>query len=181
VGFGLQHSGISSNRVKTRLINKCGKKSYSGIFTMTSLIMLWIAIQSLHYTEWLNFLNRDPSLNLSLFLPGLLLIIIGVIIGIFASKIISLSTVADMRSDRQEKLETGGIYGKIRHPLYLSSIMVFIGLAFVYPVSRIILFSITFCIYILIGGYLEEKKLIQHYGQEYLEYRKKVGFLIPKW
>ena len=143
--------------------------------------MLWIAIQSLNYSEWLYFLDQNTTLNWSLFLPGIIIIIIGLIIAIMASMVIPVNTVSDMRSERQEKLVTKGIYGKIRHPLYLASILLLLGLIFIYPFIKIAIFSISFSLYVLIGTYLEEQKLILHYGQEYLDYQKQVGFLLPKW
>jgi protein-S-isoprenylcysteine O-methyltransferase Ste14 len=35
-------------------------------------------------------------------------------------------------------------------------------------------------IYTMIGAYFEERKLVQHYGDDYLEYKKTAGFILPK-
>jgi protein-S-isoprenylcysteine O-methyltransferase Ste14 len=90
-----------------------------------------------------------------------------------------VSTVADMRSDRKPELITSGIYAKIRHPLYLATIFMFLAMGLLYPFTNVIICSISMSIYIIIGAYLEERKLIKHYGLEYETYRKTAGFLLP--
>jgi protein-S-isoprenylcysteine O-methyltransferase Ste14 len=178
--FGVQHSGVSALRIKNRIIEKFGKEGYSRIYSITSILALLASFVLINHWQWLYFITNPELVNLIFLLPGILLIIIGVVIASLASREISVSTVADMRSDRKPQLVTSGIYGKTRHPLYLATILMFLGLGLIYPVLNVILYSISMSIYILIGTYLEERKLILHYGQEYLDYKEKAGFLFPK-
>ena len=178
--FGLQHSGISSLSVKERIIDRWGKEGYSRIFTITSVIGVLLPFLAMWYWDWLYFLF-DPSLvNPLLFLSGIIVIAIGAVVAGMASKVISVSTVADMRTDRKPELITGGLYGRIRHPLYLATILLLVGLVLLYPFSNVIVFALSLSAYTLVGAYFEERKLILHYGEEYLEYRKQVGFILPK-
>lgn len=178
--FGIQHSGVSALRVKGWIIDRWGKEGYSNIFKATSITTILIAFIMIGYWDWLYFIFTPELVNWLLFLPGIILVIIGLFLSNAASKVISVSTVADMRTDRMPKLVTDGIYSKIRHPLYLSTILLLIALALLYPNPRIIVFSFSLSIYTMIGAYLEEEKLVKHYGQNYLEYRKNVGFILPK-
>ena len=79
------------------------------------------------------------------------------------------------------QLVTGGIFQHIRHPHYVSIIIVGFGLAlFFYSLAALIIAFIS--IPIMIWSILDEEKLlIKQYGVEYKEYMKKVPWrLIPR-
>jgi protein-S-isoprenylcysteine O-methyltransferase Ste14 len=178
--FGFQHSGISALRVKNRIIDRWGKEGYARLFNATSIVGIAVPFIAMNYWDWIYFIIEPGLIQPLLFSSGAVLIIIGLVVSLMASRMISVSTVADMRTDRQAKLVTDGIYSHIRHPLYLATILLLIGLAAVYPFDRVIVFSTALSIYVIIGAYLEERKLVIHYGQEYLEYRKQAGFMLPR-
>jgi len=177
--FGLQHSGLSALRIKSRIIDKWGVSAYANIYKVTSIIALVPPFLSLNFWDWFYFIRSLDPLNLVYFLIAVTLIVAGATIAVAASRVLSVSTVADMRTDRKPELVTGGIYRRVRHPLYLATILLFLALIALYPFPRIIVFSLSFCVYVLIGARLEERKLIVRYGQEYLDYKKKAGFMLP--
>ena len=117
--FGLQHSGVSSLRVKEKIIDRWGKEGYGRIFTLTSILTLGAAFLSMNFWDWLYFVQDPSRIQPLLFVPGIIVLLIGMIVAIMASRVISVSTVADMRTDRKPELITGGLYARIRHPLYL--------------------------------------------------------------
>jgi protein-S-isoprenylcysteine O-methyltransferase Ste14 len=178
--FGIQHSGMSSLRVKSRIIDRWGKRGYALFFNTTSLLTLLLAFLSMNFWNWLYFLTEPALVQPILLIMGILLAVSGAIIAMQASKIISVSTVADMRTDRRPELVTDGIYARVRHPLYLATIMVFGAMAFLYPFPVVIVFALSMIVYTIVGAFLEERKLILHYGQEYRDYRERVGFILPK-
>jgi protein-S-isoprenylcysteine O-methyltransferase Ste14 len=79
------------------------------------------------------------------------------------------------------QLVTGGIFQYIRHPHYLSIIIVGFGLAlFFYSIFALIIAFLSIPIMIW-SIFDEEKLLIKQYGVEYKEFMKKVRWrLIPK-
>ncbi len=77
------------------------------------------------------------------------------------------------------KLIITGIYQYVRHPLYLGVILLVMGAFILFPYIKVLLASVIIIVYILIGSKLEEIKLIDEFGEEYLEYKKKVKSLIP--
>ncbi len=178
--FGLQHSGLSALRVKGKIIDRWGKEGYSRIFSSTSVITLLIAFLSMNFWNWLYFIFQPDLIQPLLFISGILLAVGGVVISGMASRVISVSTVADMRTDRKAELITGGIYSRIRHPLYLATVFVFSAFALIYPFPIVIVFSLCMILYTIIGAYFEERKLVVHYGEEYLDYKKSAGFILPK-
>ncbi len=178
--FGLQHSGLSKLSVKERIIDRWGKEGYSRIFTFTSIIGILLPFLAMWFWDWFYFIITPEAVNPLLFILGILFFVLGGAVAAMASRVISVSTVADMRTDRKPELITEGLYGRIRHPLYLATILLLLGLIFVYPFPSVIVFALSLSGYTLIGAYFEERKLIIHYGEEYLEYKKHVGFIIPK-
>ncbi len=104
----------------------------------------------------------------------------GGLIAIRASAVISVSTVADMRTDREPELITEGIYARIRHPLYLATVLVFLALVPLYLEPHIAVFGIAMAAYTFVGTYLEERKLAAAYGEAYSRYRERTGFFLPR-
>jgi protein-S-isoprenylcysteine O-methyltransferase Ste14 len=77
------------------------------------------------------------------------------------------------------KLSATGILGMIRHPWYAGAI------AFIWArkldVSAIIV-NVILTAHLIIGTYLEERKLIAEFGNDYRAYQKEVSMFIPyKW
>ncbi len=178
--FGLQHSGISALRVKNKIIDRLGKQGYSRIFTITSIVTLLIPFIAMDFWDWLYPITSFESYHPVQVLVAGLVVASGAVLAMKASSVISVSTVADMRSDRTPELITDGIYAKIRHPLYLATILLLVGLLLLYPVIEVTIFSLSLIAYTLIGSYFEERKLVVHYGEKYIEYRKTAGFILPK-
>ncbi|MHA1770803.1 MAG: methyltransferase family protein [Candidatus Thorarchaeota archaeon] len=178
--FGLQHSGLAAHRIKNRIIDRWGKKAYSRIFTLSSIAVFMIAFLSTDYRRWFSIILAPSTIDWPFFIIGLIMGGSGVIIALRASKVISISTVADMRTDREPELITEGIYASIRHPLYLTTVLVLLAVIPLYMEPHIALFGLAMSVYTIIGAYLEERKLTEVYGQAYLLYRKQAGFILPK-
>jgi protein-S-isoprenylcysteine O-methyltransferase Ste14 len=77
------------------------------------------------------------------------------------------------------RLVTSGWYAHVRHPLYLYSTL-FLALNPVMTVqwALLTLFSVS---YFIIGGMIEERRLLEEYGEAYRAYRERVPFLIPSF
>lgn len=79
-----------------------------------------------------------------------------------------------------EEFVTTGILKHIRHPLYSATILLVFGYFLFEPTLATLTSMICIFLYLPIGIYLEEKKLIQQYEGRYLQYKKEVPALIPK-
>ena len=76
------------------------------------------------------------------------------------------------------QINTSGILGITRHPWYFGAIL------FIWSVSKDIdaasmTVKVIWTIYLSIGTFLEERKLVIEYGDEYLKYKQKVSMLFP--
>ena len=76
-------------------------------------------------------------------------------------------------------LETSGILGITRHPWYLATLLLIWARRLD---ATAITINVILTSYLIVGTWLEEKKLVAEFGQKYLNYRMKVSMLIPlKW
>ena len=82
-----------------------------------------------------------------------------------------------VEEEKPSKLVTGGLYRFVRHPLYTFSLLI-LWLSPNMSVNSFVVYLAS-TIYILIGIYFEERKLLREFGQEYDEYRSVTPMLIP--
>jgi protein-S-isoprenylcysteine O-methyltransferase Ste14 len=85
------------------------------------------------------------------------------------------------RGKVSSKLEVNGLHRYVRHPLYLGTFVFLWGWFLLYPSLSFLICCSFITIYTLIGLRFEEKKLIKEFGDEYVQYQKKVPRLIPKF
>jgi len=81
---------------------------------------------------------------------------------------------------RPKNVVATGAFRYMRHPLYLASILTYLGLT----VSTVSLFSLAlfvaiFVFYNYIASY-EEKLLEEKFGEEYRKYKKRTGKWVPR-
>lgn len=83
---------------------------------------------------------------------------------------------------RQEEMKFSrtGILNYVRHPIYSGTILIVIGFFLFTPKTATLVSILCILGYLPIGIYLEEKKLIQQYGDQYLQYKREVPSLFPK-
>jgi protein-S-isoprenylcysteine O-methyltransferase Ste14 len=82
--------------------------------------------------------------------------------------------------DAGQRVVRSGIYGWVRHPIYLGAILIWIGLALG---CRSVAAGVITLVYV-IPAYLtyiraEDKMMCVHFGEEYRRYRAEVGTLWP--
>lgn len=88
------------------------------------------------------------------------------------------------RSDHKTLNESGqldiaGLHKIIRHPWYSGSIIIIWAR---HLDSSALVQNIIMTAYLIIGSYLEERKLLIEFGQEYRDYQQHVSMLVPfKW
>ena len=160
------------------------------IFQYVPCTAIWFGIMSVPFISYLLLFFQYPNiliydLRFLIGIQGFYVVLFGLILYIY-SLIYQLS--------HRGQLITKGPYRIMRHPQYLAFIIMTLGMTVVAfqtsPIFEISVpyenrFSVLFFIWIvevlayILLGKIEEVALKAKYGDEFLEYRNKVAFIIP--
>ena len=87
---------------------------------------------------------------------------------------------AHEQSQQIEGIVTTGVFSKIRHPMYLSLILMYLGLAIAWGIVWMLLPSFLFSAFTVLIAIKEEEVLLRKFGHQYEEYMQAVPWrLIP--
>lgn len=89
----------------------------------------------------------------------------------------SSSVQSNNRTTGNPTLITSGLFRLCRHPIYLFTLLGWI-ITPVMSFDRLII-TIYMCIYAAIGVPIEERKLTQIFGKDYIEYQKRTPMIVP--
>ena len=138
-----------------------------GIITITSSIFSHYHIIPVYQIN---------ELNMVFLIFGTILIISGIAFWIHAVLISKIDQEIE-----NDKLVTTGIYAYVRHPIYAAFFYIAIGLILIS--QNIILFILPVIYWAFLTVTMiktEEKWLIDKFGNDYIDYSKKVNRFIPK-
>ena len=88
---------------------------------------------------------------------------------------------AHEHSQQISAIVQSGIFLKIRHPMYLSLILMYLGLALAWGVVWMLVPAVLFSLLTVFIAIAEEAFMVQKFGRQYEEYMQKVPWrFIPK-
>jgi protein-S-isoprenylcysteine O-methyltransferase Ste14 len=141
-----------------------------------SLIFLWLMI-TIGFTSGF-FLSKPVNSFWAGF--GIPLITGGLIIRWIAILQLGNSFTVDVAITHAAKLKTDGIYERIRHPSYSGMLLVLVGFSVeMYSFYSFLVLVLPVFIAVLYRIDIEEKVLINEFGNSYLEYKAETKKLIP--
>ncbi|NVM36130.1 MAG: isoprenylcysteine carboxylmethyltransferase family protein [Candidatus Lokiarchaeota archaeon] len=120
------------------------------------------------------------SIFLNDYVPFVIRLLLSIVVLAIALTFISLSHRALFKSHQPpNSLITNGILGYTRNPMYFGILLIYVAFIFL-SISLICigLFIIVFLVYNWMVKY-EEKILENMFGEQFLEYKKKVGKWVP--
>ena len=164
------HSFLAADRVKSKFPPRLFRILYV-LFSTAGLLALMFYNGSIHALKF--FVSEGPARWASLILT-----IFGVMVIQTSFRQYSLKGFVGL-TDEKKTLQTNGILEYIRHPIQAGIILIVLGFFFFIPNLPTLISCVCILVYIPIGLYLEEKKLVAMYGDQYIEYRKRVPAIIP--
>ena len=178
--FYTLHSVLAASKLKKILKRKWPNayKWYRLAYTFISLVLLiGILFQALFIPKTILIPKSELTNYLSYLFAGF-----GTIISMKSIKGYSLKSFLgfDPISEEDETLTTTGLYAKVRHPLYLGVILIFLGYFLFSGTLSSAIHLICLLIYLPFGIYFEEKNLITQYGEAYQKYQSDVPPIIPR-
>lgn len=75
------------------------------------------------------------------------------------------------------RLETCGVYRLVRHPMLAGGLLFLLTSG---PSLNNLVFTLMYLGYMVAGGYYEEQRLIRIFGDDYRDYRRRVGAYLPR-
>ena len=150
-----------------------GEHAFGDLGQILLLIIFLIVWISDSFFLKYSTLSLDTIPNTLRLIYGLPILLIS---GIFAK--FGLGIVFGEVREKPEIIEKG-VFNIVRHPIYLGSILLYLGLILLTcSIASAILWIIIVIFYFYISKY-EEKLLLNEFGKEYENYMKRVSMLIP--
>jgi hypothetical protein len=178
--FFLQHSGMIRNRTQRWMSQFIPEYYLGAVFSIVSALLL-LALVILWQESTVVFASAEGIYRLAL-RALFFLSIAGQIWGTWSLKSADLFGTKALLCNRSETqlpspIVIGGPYRWIRHPLYLTTLLMIWSQPDL-SADRL-LFNVLFTVWIIAGTVLEERDLIGVYGDDYRKYQLSVPMLIP--
>jgi protein-S-isoprenylcysteine O-methyltransferase Ste14 len=166
------HSVLAMTSVKSKFPPQLFRLFYVTVSTV-GLIALLFYNDSIHSLKF--FVAEGPVR-----IASLVLTVFGVMIIQTSFRQYSFMGFIGLGEEKKE-LRTEGVLKYIRHPIQAGLILITAGFFLFIPNLPTLISCACILIYIPIGIFFEEKKLIAIYGDQYRDYIKKVPAIIPQF
>lgn len=181
--YGLVHSLLASTIVKSFFTKLLGdfSKYYRLIYNGLA-ILLTLPILNYQFS-----ISSPLLLEKSLFnqILGGLMMTSGLFLGYKALTNYNLGEFVGTQSLQQlqkpSTFKKDELLSIIRHPLYLGILVFLWGWFGFSALFSSLVTALSLTVYIRIGIYFEEKKLVEQFGKAYQDYQKKVPMMIPRF
>lgn len=178
--YGAIHSFMASNYFKNLAAKMLGKyfRFYRLIYNILAVVLL-VPVLGIQFST-----EKEVLWQVSIYQP-----VIGKFISVWGAILIATALQGyDLRefsgldfNKNQEKNEfkNDGLLKYMRHPIYFGVLLLVWGMFIADASTRSLTGAVAVTIYLLVGIYFEEKKLIEVFGEKYKRYQQDVPMLIP--
>jgi methanethiol S-methyltransferase len=178
--WGAVHSVTASLEAKAALQRTAGERAARlyrlgyNIFSVISFLpIVWLRLTLPDAP-----LYRVPAPWSYVMIAGQALGLLLLAVGVLHTDTLSFIGLRQLfEAPRQGGLVTRGLYRWVRHPLYSAGLLI-LWLTPVMTVNTLVLYA-GLSLYILIGAWFEERKLVREFGGAYEDYRRSTPMLIP--
>lgn len=184
--WGLVHSVLASHTFKHWMRQLFGAEAFFrlyrfayNLFAVASFFPILVILAT--FPDRVLYSLPAPWLYLLTVVQGLAAI--ALIAGVMQTGPLEFAGLAQLvpsyGDSKPAELVTSGLYAYVRHPLYTAG-LVFIWASPEMTVNRLALW-LVFTLYILIGAWFEERKLLRDFGSVYADYKARTPMLIPRF
>lgn len=181
--WGAVHSWLASLTVKTLARQTLGQpwmRAYRLAYNIVALLTLLpvLAVPAVLPDQTLYTIPFPwVLLTLAVQAAAVLMLLIGLLqTGLWS--FLGLQQLLAPEDEVPARLVVSGLYRWVRHPLYTAGLVI-IWLTPVMTRNALILI-IGMTVYLIIGAWFEERKLLHEFGSAYQEYRRQTPFLLPR-
>src|SRR6476469_7054676 len=180
--FALQHSMMARPGFKrwwTRIVPPSVERSTYVLFTSLALLLLYWQWQPIPALVWTVHNPVAAGVLDGIFWLGWVVLVASTFLlnhfELFGLSQVFARLIGNQPSEA--KFRTPLLYRHVRHPIYLGVLLA----VWATPAMTVghLLFSVVITGYILIGIQLEERDLVQQFGDQYRLYRQHAAMLIP--
>jgi methanethiol S-methyltransferase len=178
--WGVVHSIMASLGFKDMLQRTLGNgfmkfyRLFYNIFSVVSFVPILYLMAVMPNRD----LYQVPAPWSYVMLAGQGLSVLLLLVAVLQTDTLAFVGLRQILTDEENgKLVTGGLYRFVRHPLYTFGLLIL----WLTPSMTInsLIFYISLTVYIFVGTYFEERKLLREFGQEYADYKTATPMLIP--
>ncbi len=149
-----------------------------GLFTYIMPMITWPPLVYLIYLNRVYLLQFKIELSLVLNITGLIFMIFGTLLHIWTGRLIGLwglMGLPEVSRRVKGKLVEGGPFSVVRHPTYLAHALLFSGVFLITGVMAVSIITILDLLIINLAIIpLEEKELLNRFGERYTEYKNRI-------
>jgi protein-S-isoprenylcysteine O-methyltransferase Ste14 len=182
--FAVQHSVMARKQFKqwwTQYVPASVERSTYVLFASLALVLLFWQWRPMPAVVWQVDNLQVASAIVGVSFVGWLLVLTSTFL-INHFELFGVHQVANNLVGRPMpavRFKTPVLYKVVRHPIYLGFIIAF----WAAPVMTVghLLFAAVTTAYIFVGIFLEERDLVELFGDEYQRYRNRVAMLLPFW
>lgn len=178
--YGAIHSFMASNYFKNFAVKILGKyfRFYRLIYNFLAFILL-IPVFVMQFST-----IKETLWQVSVYQPviGKFISVWGAILIATALQGYDLSEFSGLdfnKSQEKNEFKNDGLLKYMRHPIYFGILLLVWGMFIADASTRSLAGAIAVTIYLFVGIYFEEKKLIEIFGEKYKRYQQDVPMLIP--
>ena len=186
--FAFSHTWLASRKFKTALAEKIGNRIafYRMFYNVSSILFFLVFLAVAPKPDAIIYDLQFPFDIITFALQVLSLV--GLIwtfsqfdskefLGISQIRRFMNGTYSEDALDEKQELKFDGAFKYMRHPVYFFFIM-FLGLRPQMTLFYLVMF--TCCVvYFYVGSIYEERKLVEIFGEQYKQYQRKVGRIMP--